>query len=1087
MTVFPASLRFLSLLILLPLAIVPQLSAGAEKVITGNDIRERIRLHYGFILVASDTVRADGRMLERDDQYRLDYQKGVLYLSESVSRPETLKVIYTPLPTWLRSYYGADIGKAGAPFRDPRRRPDPIPGRLSRSDGTLDIGGAKKFSLLSRSGGTSEFSQSLEVTLRGELSPGLEVSGSVADRGYDPAYGTINSRISELDKINLKVKSDHFRSELGDLEIRRATDFDPEASRRISGLAATVDHAPVFLSAALGRPPGRFETVRFMGRDGVQGPYRIYAGRRPSAIVPGSEQVWYNGRRLERGGNKDYIVDYPGATITFTPRVLVDSRSRIEIDFEPLTSDYQRELYSILSGVATADSTVAVKFEFMHEGDDKDRLKSGELSKDDIERLRSLGDSVAGSFKSGAVPDSTGDYVLRPDTAGTAYYEYVGDSLGDYRVSFTAVGSGEGDYVYEGGDRFRYVGSGQGDYLPLVRLPVPAAENFFQTSLGLRPFRSSRMVLTVRRSGLDRNLYSGRDDDDNSGGQYVLRLGAGEKPDPVSAAGGVEAMIRLTDENFEPRRRAFRADHLRKYYIPSGLEAAGDVREFEISSMMVPPGPYNFYFNSARLDYVGQFESFLTTAAVSPGRPGSILPLVSYTYLTAGFDTTGENLPGRADIIEAASDYRPRDDLALSPRFRFDRRRNEYTGELRGTTETEYGVDVRFRAAALEVSRLLEDTLLVGWQRRLTRDKAAIMIRDSRSSFNNSIYLVGSRLDVDGREQSQFMARVNSSYVSRSGDLTVGWSYSLSDENRAARGIRYLEVAPGEGRYILENGQYIPDPEGNFIEIEESFSQQTDVKKGEKTFNLVYRLHQAYLRFNSNINEELLSGEKRSALWILPFYSDDDKGYLFRNLLYTGDLKFLNSGRYYLVSLSALYNLENRRLGESDYRRLESKYRVEFSESVSSWRFLQGITYFNYDRDSYYSSPGRIDGYRIGARVILVPDFGQINATAAFRTASDDDGSKSDQVILGLNPVVRLFGGGETEFLIEGYIQDLNATGTVSYRLTDNLSGKRGIKWNFRSDYRISREVRFSLSIRGRHAENMTADLVGRGELVATF
>ena len=96
--------------------------------------------------------------------------------------------------------------------------------------------------------------------------------------------------------------------------------------------------------AAVARPKGRFETVRVSGRDNTQGPYRVTSGTAVAPVVPGSENVWLDGVKLERGGDKDYTIDYPTGAITFNVNHPIYARSRIEVDYEPLLTDYKGEL-----------------------------------------------------------------------------------------------------------------------------------------------------------------------------------------------------------------------------------------------------------------------------------------------------------------------------------------------------------------------------------------------------------------------------------------------------------------------------------------------------------------------------------------------------------------------------------------------------------------------------------------------------------------------------------------------------------------------------------------------------------------------
>ncbi|UCD18010.1 MAG: hypothetical protein JSV44_03640, partial [Candidatus Zixiibacteriota bacterium] len=461
---------------------------AGEKILSGGEIKPLLRIYDGIIISGSDSLVLNGTRLARDSDYRIDYLRGMIYLSRPASAvSDTLRIFFTPLPSWLRNRYGVALETT----RDRQGMVNtgeiaPMTATLSRSEPGILIKGAKRFSILSRTGGASQFNQSLELTIRGELASGVEILGSVTDRGYDPAYGAINSRISELDKLYLAIRSRRFSSEIGNLELVTGTDYERPVLKQVSGITSAYTGEILSFATTIARPRGTFTTVRLAGIDRMQGPYRVVDGDRIKAMVPGSERVWVDGRLLDRGADKDYIADYPGAAVTFTPRVPIDSRSRIEIDYEPLSADYQRELYRLAGGATTRDSTVTMQIGYLREGDVRDEPKAGELGAEDIALLAAVGDTVSQSIRDGAVADSTGDYVERFDVPGQRYFEYVGNGMGDYRVAFTPVGPGKGDYVYEGGNRYRYVGKNMGDYLPIVPIPVPAREEYFDAGLTFR-------------------------------------------------------------------------------------------------------------------------------------------------------------------------------------------------------------------------------------------------------------------------------------------------------------------------------------------------------------------------------------------------------------------------------------------------------------------------------------------------------------------------------------------------------------------------------------------------------------------------
>jgi hypothetical protein len=1088
MTAFSQRRILLSLFNLVVLIVLCQTASAAERVFAPERIGKRLRIHNGPIIENSDSLLLDHRKLIRDDEYRIDYLNGVIYINTRYSTNDTLTVYFTPLPTWLKKYYGIMPNESESVPQQPTSLANKslYGEEISKSSGMI-IKGSKKFSVLTQTGGNSNFSQSLDLTIKGEISPGFEVSGSVADRGYDPAYGTVNSRISELDKLNFRMKSRKFFSEIGNLEIRERSDYGAPTVRQVSGLLSAYTGRNFSASGLFARPRGRFHTVRLTGIDKVQGPYRVTVDNREVAIVPGSEKVWLDGQLLRRGADKDYVMDYPAGGVTFTQRILIDDRSRIEIDFEPLTTDYRQEMYRITSGLSTSDSTVYARFDFMRQTDDKNRLKTGELNAEDIKLLQSIGDSVAMNLRYGAVADSLGNYIEMYDTLGQRYFVYVGDSLGDYSVSFSPVGFGSGDYIYKGVDEFEYVGGGNGDYIPYVRVPVPSREDYFETELGIRPSRSSTIKTIVRQSNYDRNLFSRLNDNNNLGGRYIVAAKAGQQPSIQSDKSGLAASIDIISKNFKASQRRVRPDLARIYLIPDNLSPQGGQKEARVTSSLTTPGPYNLFFNSGYLDYDKQFNAYYGTMTTYPEKQYSFLPTLSLTQLKARLDTSGVRKDGRNQIFSIDENYQLGKRFEIGSSFKFDRRWNQYQTTANGTTEWIYNANIKYRIFYAQFQQYYEDTLITTWQRRSRRDRVALAVKSQTGAIKGDLYLVGQRLTENAAKEDQLMVRLNTSYTPTTSNLMINGSYTLSDENRNERGIRYIEVEPGQGKYIYENGQYIPDLNGNYIEVEEVQSGQASVKKGEKSFGLTYYPHGVYLKLMSNISEDLLAGESRDALWVLPFYSGGGKSYFYRKLYYSADLKFIEIKGGYFVNLAGTYNYEERQLGGRNPDRYDRQFRIRFNEVYRASRISQEGLIFKYYRDSYYSSPGDIDGFEISLSNFSTIGRSQILGSIAYRYAEDIDMSHSKILSLVIYPRIRFAGDGEISLKLEPYLQDLKTSGPVSYRLTDDRYGKRGMRWTLRADYKLKQDLKISISFNGRHSDDRKPRIVGRGELVASF
>ncbi|RKX32185.1 MAG: hypothetical protein DRP46_01675 [Candidatus Zixiibacteriota bacterium] len=1063
-------------------------NAGAAlKVLKADQIKSRIKIHDGPIVNGSDSLIADDIRLSREGDYNIDYLEGVIFLTTPADSIRELTVYFTPLPSWLKKQYGIlpDIGDSPPPIRSlPAEHAGP---RRMSDASAMKIRGAKKFSVISQTGGTSQFDQSLEMTINGEITPGLTVSGSVADRGYDPSYGAINSQISELDKLNLKISSKNFYSEIGDLEYNQLSGYNGPNIKQVSGITAALTAGNYNFGALFGRPRGKFRTVRFRGQDRIQGPYQITSGNTIEAVVPGSEKIWVDGKLLDRGADKDYIMDYPAATVTFTPKVLIDSRSRIEVDFEPLTTDYQREIYSVSGGTMAGDSSLYLKIDFTREGDDRDRLKTGELSAGDIGILQNIGDSISSNYKDGAVYDTTGAYLERFDSTGYRFFEYVGDSLGDYRVNFSPVGDGNGDYLFDGGDIYRYVGRNQGNYLPIILIPVPEREDFLETELGIRPGKNSRLKVIMKQSNYDRNLYSNLDDNNNTGGQYIFSAGIGESPSLHSNQSGVDISANIINKNFKARSRRKDPDLERNYLIPTGLQPKNDERNYKLASSLIIPGPFNVHFNSGLLDYKDIFKSYYGAVTIIPDMKSSLFPRMTYRCLKAEYDSAGTVFDGESELYSAGLNYDINGKTGAAAAFSHDRRWNEYSGSMRGTTEIIYNLSARYGPARVEFERYDEDTLIIDWINRLTRYQGKIGLVGRIKAINGEIYLTGKRSTRNDLTEEQFLGRVKISYAPSGQNLAVSGSYALSDENRFERGVRYIEVESGEGQYILMDSQYIPDPDGNYIEIEEIHSTQAQVSRGEKSLQLSYNPDDIYFRMTANTIEELLDEGDRNLLWVLPLYSDGSQPYLLRRLYYREELKILNYGGYYFAGLTSSYNYESRRVGGSDYEKYKTDIKASFNEASGEWRFIQEGAFFKDVRDDYYSSPGNIDGFSIKVSVIRRLTRGQINSSVIYRYAEDEGGADSRQYIASISPRLRLIAGGETSLKIEGYLQDLDSDGFVLYRLTSNRYGEKGVNWSVRSDYKVRKDLRINFSFSGRHSNNRKPRIIGRGEVIANF
>ena len=211
--------------VLLGLMAAATVVASPERLqFIGPVIPQNIPIGTSFILSESDTLRLDQRVLQRDIDYTFNVDDQAFQLSEAivaaVTAADTLIVSYQTLPGWVTKRYGRELPSI-RPQLPPSLNPSIVTAQSAQSGfgNQISISGAKTFRFSARSSGTSDFGQSLDLNVSGQLTPGVELIGTVSDRGIDPAYGTANSRISELDRINLTLQSKRSRAQIGDITV----------------------------------------------------------------------------------------------------------------------------------------------------------------------------------------------------------------------------------------------------------------------------------------------------------------------------------------------------------------------------------------------------------------------------------------------------------------------------------------------------------------------------------------------------------------------------------------------------------------------------------------------------------------------------------------------------------------------------------------------------------------------------------------------------------------------------------------------------------------------------------------------------
>jgi hypothetical protein len=491
---------------------------GGEQYFIADGLNSTFELRPCAMIAGSESVFVDG-MLVQQGGYSLDEANGVLWLR---FRPLDLSGVVV-------SYRSAGTN-ALTVRRVPPLLTEPeavlpavhIPGTVLPPLGgdTIDIAGDKLIAV-TVGGGRSGIDQITNVSASGVVG-GFIVKAELNDQSSPLLPEGTTFELADVDRVYVEVAGKGWHGHLGDASV---TPFDAALGtidRDVVGGVIAKDSGSLRLSTAIGVPRGEYGEITMAALEGVSGPYRLLVRGVPIRLVPGTEEVYLDGRAMKRGWDADYVVDYDAAELSFTTRPRIVGGGRIEVRFQYATDAYSRELGAGKCSYSLGPVTLEVGA--LREGDDPNRSLSQDLSDEERQQLALVtGDSTA-AWLEGArqVRPGDGDYVRQGDR-----YVHVGEGAGDFRVRFTFVGEGNGDYAYDDSSyAYRYVGNRGGRYVARVRvlLPTRSEAGFAGLTASLGPVKIHVEGLGVRKN---RNLLAAAPSV-QAGGALALHVAAGD-------------------------------------------------------------------------------------------------------------------------------------------------------------------------------------------------------------------------------------------------------------------------------------------------------------------------------------------------------------------------------------------------------------------------------------------------------------------------------------------------------------------------------------------------------------------------------
>jgi len=909
-----------------------------------------------YPLIYPSVVEGTFKIDSIDTAYEI--RDGTLYLEAPPAETLIVKARYMSL---------ADTALAPVGIHEPTTKTRFLSDSVSRrppvqTREALEVHGLKTFSISVNEGGVSNLDQGLSVDVSGELS-GVDVQACITDEeGAFVPEGT-TERIEEFDRIAIGLSQDQWQLNMGDLDLVHLLQGYGVIERRLQGATGEVSFNRFKTAGAFGIDGSKQGREVLKTEDGKQGPYFIGSRDSDQPVTPGSERVYLDGKLMERGIKKDYVIDYSTGEITFTNYRRIDATSRLEADYNYSGMDYSSN--NELAGFNTGP------FEglFYREADSRIHLfHSWSQEQQAVLDTAKGGEAILPGGR--YVGENKGSYVIEDD-----HYVWAGPGAGDYEVSFRRV-EADGDYALDPDSGFfRYIGPDAGDYRAEILTTLPSREEavFLSLDKDIGPLNLSVSTIGSRRTP---NLYN----ETNMLFGHAHRVKTG----------------------FETERLQVELDHrlqTPEVWIPADGDDAEAADRWNRDSL-----PRSFNAQSLGVTVIRE--------SLTLGAQGGHLWTEEHEF-RAGLTSTApffdlsanwlkERQRARANLYPRIGIFIPLAGLGFE-NYTLDTADTRNIEPLLGLTVS----PLNELTIKTTVSRRIAQRKNEDWQDTLYYDRLGIGGdwggKKLALSANTGIERISYLDTLVGGGWQAFYADIYTDYTPSSrirlyADLAQHTTRTTSEI------VEYVPVEPGTGDYARdpETGEYIPDEYGNYkktVRIEEGVTPEIE-RSANLGANLNFdlaRLWSALSYQESPASNSLIASGRITLLpretilnvIVEPNYRNQrfpSWGWTDETLEAWGSRIELRSRVHpdYLVRIEGSYDAENRHRGQQPLRSREETA-VSLSPIIDLWLKIEpeiGFGTLTAEEPLYYPDLGGIVIRRIWAGADLQKRFGELKLTA---------------------------------------------------------------------------------------------------------
>jgi hypothetical protein len=678
---------------------------------------------------------------------------------------------------------------------------------------------------------------SLNLQMNGKLQDNLYIAAAISDNNIPIQPDGYSQQIREFDKVFIKIYNNNQSLQAGDIDIEKPEGYFMVLNRKVQGFNYQGDFklnknsTTTYKTQVAGASAkGKFSRNVIQGVEGNQGPYRLTGNQNETYVVilAGSEKVYIDGRKLTRGQDNDYVIDYNAAELTFTAKQLITKDSRIVAEFEYTDRAYAR--YMVLQTNEINTSTGNFWLNVFSENDSKNQPLDQTLDTSAKKFLSELGDNTQNALypKTDSVSFNANEILYaRIDTSINQqmfrFYRFSTNSNeAHYRLSFAYMGTGKGNYTKQqtlaNGKIYKWIapvdGILQGDYEPLGILVAPKKKQVISIGGNSKIGELNRVSGEISFSNNDQNTFSSLNDNNNIGAAFRVSADRTIRFADSSWTAYSNITTLHTQKNFDAIERFKSIEFERDWNIATNTTNNLAVAETNVSigagikrnNQLLSDFNYNYLnrsnnYKASRITNNTRYNDSLNNLILTGSYLASTDELNKTNF--ARFDGTYSRSikyisVGYKNDLEQNNWYKRSSDSLLSSSYSFYK--NEFFIQTNDSTNHSARLGYSFRNDFQPINgKLLLAT-------RANEYTSAIQLF-KRSRQNIGLTLSYRTLkpmqknDTINKNEGNLLARIDYSVRSADNFYTSSSYIELGSGLENKREYTYIEVAKGEGNY----------------------------------------------------------------------------------------------------------------------------------------------------------------------------------------------------------------------------------------------------------------------------------------------